>query len=99
MAQHIKTDGTVTDVTPANGKKFTLQELQGFVGGLIELIELGNGRLMFCHEESKLVAEPKSNLLANLIIYKINPEWCRHDYVAGDVLVCSELEANGEEDE
>jgi hypothetical protein len=38
MGYHIKADGTVTKVTPATGKKFTLEEMQKFVGGYIEIV-------------------------------------------------------------
>lgn len=51
MAQLIKTDGTVQEVTPANGKGFTLEELQGFVGGYIEPVRLGPGKTMLVNEE------------------------------------------------
>lgn len=39
-APHIITmDGTETPVMPANGKKFTLEEMKRIVGGYIEIIE------------------------------------------------------------
>lgn len=41
MAAYIKTDGTKQEVHPANSKRFTPEELQGFVGGPVELIDLG----------------------------------------------------------
>ncbi len=44
-------------VHPADGKKFTLEELQGYVGGYIELVRLprGNGRAtMYANEEGLL---------------------------------------------
>lgn len=36
MATLIKTDGTITEVKPANGNKFTLKEQQDYVHGYIE---------------------------------------------------------------
>jgi len=39
MARHIKAaTGEIDMVFPANGKQFTLPELQGYVGGYIELV-------------------------------------------------------------
>jgi len=46
MAKLFKTDGTVEDVKP-KGKKFTLAEMQKFVGGYIEAVP-----------DSKLVTSP-----------------------------------------
>lgn len=43
MATLIKTDGTTKQVKPANGRYFTLEEKQGFVGGLIEFIPTREG--------------------------------------------------------
>ena len=39
----IKTNGETQEVNPKDGKKFNLQELQGFVGGYIELLNV-NGK-------------------------------------------------------
>ena len=33
----------IEDITPDNGQDFTLEELQGYVGGLIEIVEIPNG--------------------------------------------------------
>jgi Domain of unknown function (DUF3846) len=52
-----RAEGGIETVTPHDGKKFTLTELQGFVGGLIELVP-GTGRRgnpqTFCNEEGLL---------------------------------------------
>lgn len=40
MAQLITTDGTRTTVRPANGTYFTLGELEGLVGGSLDIKEL-----------------------------------------------------------
>lgn len=50
-------DGKEEVVNPQDGKKFSLQELQDFVGGWIELVLVrpGNGRCqMYANEEGKL---------------------------------------------
>lgn len=57
IGELISPDGTVKTVRPHNSKEFTLEELQGFVGGYIELVSMkrGNGRgRMYVNEEGKL---------------------------------------------
>lgn len=51
MAIQIKADGFIQWVKPAQGKKFKLKELQGFVNGLIEEIRLDDGYSMLVNEE------------------------------------------------
>lgn len=46
MAKWIKTNGEIVEVQPKNGTDYSLEELQGFVGGYIEIITLGNIGLM-----------------------------------------------------
>ncbi len=65
MAQLIKTDGTITTVTPANGKKFTLEELQGFVDGYIEPVRLGKNTMLV--NEEGLLNELKANYEASIL--------------------------------
>lgn len=45
-------------VSPENGKKFSLKELQGYVGGLVEFVPLPSGKLMVVNEEGKLDGLP-----------------------------------------
>lgn len=51
MATLIKPHGVIAKVTPANGKKFTLQELQFLVGGYVEPIRMGKGMTMLVDED------------------------------------------------
>ena len=85
-ARILKTDGSVQKVQPANGSDFTLEELQGFVDGLIEIIDIGSDMIMVVNEEGKGVLElnQKATVLARTM-QAIFP----HDYIAGDVLMCS----------
>ena len=46
MATLIAIDGSETDVKPANGESFTLEEMQGSVGGYVQLITLPDGRCL-----------------------------------------------------
>ena len=54
MALLLKTDGTTQQVTPTSGATFTLQELQGFVGGYIETVRIPIG-ILIVNEEGKLM--------------------------------------------
>jgi hypothetical protein len=54
-------DGIKTVIRPKNGKKFSLDELQTYVGGYIEIVALkpGNGHAtMYINEEGKLKGLP-----------------------------------------
>ncbi len=57
MATLLKTDGTATEVKPANGKKFTLAEAQALVGGYVERVRARNGFLLV-NEEGLLKGLP-----------------------------------------
>jgi Domain of unknown function (DUF3846) len=91
VAMHIKADGSIDIVQPKHGKEFTLQELQGFVGGHIELVPITPGvyglvtitdqDLMFCNEEGKLQGLPH-NLTASVM-----SQYFPNDFVVGNVIV------------
>ena len=99
MATLIKTDGTQQEVHPVNGKRFSLEELQGFVGGLVELLDLGEG-VMWINEEGKLIDLPFNRTATRLARPYLFP-W--DDGIRGDVLVLSAQEDRdsrvGDEDE
>ena len=59
-------DGTIRAVKPANGSRFELPELQGFVGGHIEAVPLGE-RWMIVNEEGKLRPQLPLNQRATVI--------------------------------
>ena len=67
-----RTNRCVLEVRPENGRKFTLQELQAYVGGNIELVP-GTARrgspMAFCNEEG-LLLKLKSNVNAS-IVFKV----------------------------
>ena len=99
MAQLIRvTEDTVTTthVNPANGKTFTLQELQRMVGGFIEALDLQNGFVMWLNEEGKLKGLPY-NPVAHAIAMRAGLP--AHDYVVGNVLIASRAETEGDEEE
>ena len=47
-------DGTVTPYPPDNGTHFTLGEMQEAVGGYVQSIKMGDGRLMLVNENGLL---------------------------------------------
>jgi len=83
MGKLLRATGEVEDVKPKNGKHYTLRELQGFVGGSIELIQFVDATLVV-NEEGKIDDLPY-NPLATAIYhngYKTN------DFIAGDAFLC-----------
>jgi hypothetical protein len=83
----ITTDGKEIEVHPKDGKKFSLGELQEFVGGYIERVTLPNGRSMFVNEEGKLKGL-KTNIAAT-IISGLYP----HDVISGPAFVLGDSES------
>ena len=81
----IKTDGGMHGVHPANGSDFSLEELQGFVEGLIEIVELTPKVIMVVNEEGKGVLGPNP---AATVIAKASNAIFPFDYIAGNALMC-----------
>ena len=88
MATLIKTDGTIKQVKPANGRYFTLEEKQRFVGGLIEFIPTREGNWLTINEEGKLNGLPINRtatlMYAHSIVWKENEHPAFNDIVVGD---------------
>lgn len=82
MALVIKACGVIDKVTPKADGKFTLEELQGFVGGYIEFVPLPANvtktAVMVCNEDGKIIGLP-INVLASVIASQD---------IVGDVLFC-----------
>ena len=83
-AKIIYADKEEEDYTPKNGKTFELGEMQGIVGGYIEIINLKEGRMMSVDEEGKLnnkeVNIPATNILRR--------DHYTIDYIVGTAIVC-----------
>ena len=83
-----KTDFSVEEIKPANRRYFKLEEMQAYVGGLIQILPLdGEGledRLLVVNEEGKNIGLP-FNLFATV-------EWIKYygetDFVSGDAIIC-----------
>jgi len=91
MATLLKSDGTKETITPANGKTFTLKEMQTLVGGFIQIIGLPNGANLVMNEDGKIEELPY-NLEATLLGEKAGI--ATEDYIVGDVVLCENGEAD-----
>ena len=75
--------GMKNEVSPGNGKYFTLKELQTVVGGYIECLSLNNDMTMVVNEEGKLEGLPCNGLATEIA--------CNSgffDIIVGPALVC-----------
>lgn len=79
---------TVEDIEPANGTDYQLEELQGYVDGLIEIVPLTDGDIMVLNEEG-LINDLPINPLATAIFQQAtgNP-----GYIFGNVVICKDNE-------
>lgn len=92
-------DDEPSSIYPANGRTFTLAELQHIVGGYIEVLRTLDG-YMIINEEGKLdrPAPLPYNFLATSLmrgLRRIAPD----DYIVGHAIVCTPLEAGAHDDE
>lgn len=79
-------DGSDKIVWPHDGKEFSLSELQGFVGGYIERVQLkpGNGHaIMYINEEGKL-----EGLALNQAATDLTNLW-PYDVIVGPAIIVS----------
>jgi len=53
-----RTDGTIVPIAPANGVRWSLEELQGLVGGYIQQCTTIDGRIMIVNEMGKILKTP-----------------------------------------
>lgn len=53
MATLLKSDGTRKEIQPQNGTDFKLEELQAYVDGYIEIVNLQNGETLVINEDGK----------------------------------------------
>lgn len=102
MALLIATNGTVGEVKPENGTSFSLEELQGFVGGYIQILnrlkraDFNGGvffkvrpdtHIMVINEEGKNDDLPFNSIATNIY------EYGDDDPIVGDVVICTQEEA------
>lgn len=72
MGMLINPDNTHRQVEPQNGATYSLAELQGFVGGLIQIVNLGNSSVLVVNEEG-LILNLSYNHAASLLIQNVLP--------------------------
>ena len=48
------TDGTIKDVQPKNGCSYSLEELQSFVGGYIEIVNYTDNMIIVVNDEGAI---------------------------------------------
>lgn len=79
MALYIQAlkQGKPTEVFPKNGKKFSLEEMQKYVGGYIEFAGVYDGHRIYVNEEGLLKKLP-INVIGTKMLQKI---------IVGDILV------------
>lgn len=76
-------NGTISRVEPANKSDYTLKELQGIVGGNIELIDLGK-RYLVVNEDGKTMRLPFNFVATSWLAVVIGGS----DFIVGDALLC-----------
>lgn len=74
--------GSIKKVDPANGKDFSLEELNEIVDGYIEILHIGD-KLLVCNEEGKL-----QNLQYNATATRLINAVGIKDYIVGNALFC-----------
>jgi hypothetical protein len=92
-----QTDGRVRTITPANGVHWTLEELQGLVGGYVEVLRTVDGGFMVINEMGKVMNPPMELNIPATRLYVHG----RRDVIVGPaVVVDSKVELDGpDEDE
>lgn len=76
------------EVKPKSGKTFSLSELQGFVEGYIEIVELKDGKIMVVNEEGKLKDLPFNHAATDLFAQT----YSNGDIIVGNALLCNKSE-------
>lgn len=85
MAKLIKVNGEEIEISPKNGTDFSLEELQNYVDGYIEIVNLrSENNIMIINEEGAINDMPV-NLKASMIYSK---EFNVNQCIYGDVVIC-----------
>lgn len=87
----IKVGEELQEVEPKNGETFSYEELKGFVGGLVQIVPLPDGRILICNDEGKLIGLPMNEKGTELWKEQYPIAEYPHnndELIAGDILVC-----------
>ena len=80
MVRLLRANGMVEEISPKNGKKFELKELQEYVGGYIEVVQVPeDGFLIAIVNEEGLLKRLPFNSAAN-IMFGLE--------LVGDIIIC-----------
>lgn len=82
----ISVDGSMTEITPINGKEFELEEAQRHVEGYIQVVQLNQDQIMIVNENGK-IEELRYNFIATGIAEMFHALWTG-DYICGNAIVC-----------
>lgn len=92
MATLIKADGSQVTIQPQNGTDFSLEELQNYVDGTIQVIYLHNqeDEILALNEDGKNQQRPLNIAATELALF--NRAIFRWDYIVGNVVLCKNSE-------
>ena len=76
--------GTIKKIEPQNGKTFSLEEMQDFVEGYVEVINMGPKKFTIVNEEGKISGLPVNFMATEL--HKKQKGY--HELIVGNVIVC-----------
>jgi hypothetical protein len=83
-AKLYRVDGTIKKIEPQNGNTFSLEEMQNFVDGYIEVVNMGTKKFMIVNEEGKISGLPVNFMATEL--HKKQKGY--HELIVGDVIIC-----------
>lgn len=91
MATLIKADGTQTEIQPQNGTDFSLEELQKYVDGYIQVIQLHNqeDEILVINEDGKDRYTTNKTATELALKHRAIFPW---DWIDGDVVLCKNSE-------
>jgi len=84
-AYHITVAGEITEIKPANGEDFKLEEVKSRVEGYIEVVNLNEEQIMIVNEEGKF--DKSYNMFATAIAH-LHRAIAERDCICGNVVVC-----------
>ena len=77
-----KCTGTMQPIRPMNGETFSLEEMQHYVGGHIETVNLGCGKVLIVDEEGKVKGKLPNRIATGWVILSGMQDW-----IAGDAML------------
>lgn len=84
MGLLIEANGKKKTVISKEGAHYTLEELQGYVGGYVERIDMFNGSAMYVDEDGRSKNLP-CNTFATKVLAKLGALPC--NYIRGNALI------------